>query len=230
MTSDTPLQIGMLLYPDMTFLDLAGPFEIFSHIPHAKVHLIWKDRNPIISDVGMTVIPSTTFSECPPLDVLCVPGGPGQIALMDDSDVLDFIRKMGATAKYVTSVCTGSLLLAAAGLLTGYRAACHWMSRDQLSLLGAMPVAERIVKDRNRITGGGVTAGIDFGFFVAGVLCGEERAKDIQLRLEYDPKPPFPGGTDSTADPALVAAVRESSKDMLTKRLAATKRAAERLR
>ena len=150
-----------------------------------KLHLVWKNPRAGRDQQGLEIVPTTSFADCPPLDVICVPGGAGQIALMEDEETLDFLRRQAAGARYVTSVCTGSLVLGAAGLLRGYRAACHWMSRDQLALLGATPVAERVVKDRNRITGGGVTAGIDFALSLVAELCGAElaRAHPAQSRI-----------------------------------------------
>jgi cyclohexyl-isocyanide hydratase len=170
-------QIGLLIYPDMTPLDILGPHQVFSFIPNAQVHLLWKAIEPVRSDNGLTVMPTMTFDRTPVLDLICVPGGSGQAAMMLDEEVLEFLREQGKTAKYVTSVCTGSLILAAAGLLQGYRAATHWMFRDHLELLGVEVVPERVVIDRNRITGGGITAGIDFGLVVASHLFGEELQK-----------------------------------------------------
>ncbi|MDY6806374.1 MAG: DJ-1/PfpI family protein [Cyanobacteriota bacterium] len=222
-------QIGLVIYPDMTPLDIIGPHQVFSFIPDAQVHLLWKTLEPVRSDNGLTVMPTMTFDRCPPLDVICVPGGQGKAALMLDEEVLEFLREQGKTAKYVTSVCTGSLILAAAGLLQGYRAATHWMFREQLALLGVEVVSERVVVDRNRITGGGVTAGIDFGLVVASHLCGEETAKIIQLSLEYNPAPPFDAGSPEKADPALVEAVEALGKELFDISLEATKKAASRL-
>ena len=183
--------IGMLLFPNMTQLDFTGPYEVFSRLPDATVHIVASSLDPVRTDRGLVLAPSTTYTACPQLDVVVVPGGPGQEALMQDEGVLDFLRQQAAGAKYVTSVCTGALVLGAAGLLTGYRATTHWTAMPLLPLLGATPVAARIVVDRNRITGGGVTAGIDFGLHLAAVLRGEDVAKQIQLQLEYDPQPPF---------------------------------------
>src|SRR6266851_1733377 len=180
-----PLQIGLVIFPRVTQLDLTGPVQVFSSVPGAKVHLIWKRIEPVPSDSVLTLTPTMTFADCPQLDVICVPGGVGSDDLLNDEEVLDFLRRQAEGARYVTSVCTGSLVLGAAGLLKGYRAACHWMSRDQLALLGAIPVAERVVKDRNRITGGGVTSGIDFALAVVAELRGEEAAKAVQLGIEY---------------------------------------------
>jgi cyclohexyl-isocyanide hydratase len=224
-----PLAIGMLLYPNLTQLDLSGPFEVLSRLSDTTVHLVWKTMAPVRSDSGLSILPTVTIADCPPLDVILAPGGPGQVALMDDELILDFLTRRGAQARYVTSVCTGSLLLGAAGLLRGYKATCHWMSHDQLAAFGAEPVRARVVVDRNRITGGGVTAGIDFGLQVAAMLRGDEEAKRIQLQLEYDPAPPFQAGSPETAGPELEAAIRERSRSLLTARRAATLRAKARL-
>jgi cyclohexyl-isocyanide hydratase len=226
--TDKPLEIGILFFPGMTQLDVTAPFEVFARLPNARVHLLWKDVEPIKSDVGLTVMPTTALADCPKLDLFCVGGGPGQVAIMDDEDVMAFVARIGASARYVTSVCTGSLVLAGAGLLEGYRAACHWLSRDQLALFGAIPADERVVVDRNRISGGGVTAGLDFAFQVAAELCGEDVAKRLQLFLEYDPQPPFPV-TVRNASPELIASLRTAAAPMLEERLRSSKRAAKRL-
>lgn len=220
--------IGMLLFPQLTQLDLTGPYEVFARIPGARLHLLWKTLDPVVSDTGLAILPTTRLDDCPRLDVICVPGGPGQIALMDDAEVLAFLVRQAATCRTVTSVCTGSLVLAAAGLLTGYRAACHWASLDQLAAFGAIPVAERVVRDRDRLTGGGVTSGIDFALTLAAELAGPRAAEAIALGIEYDPAPPF-AGSPRTADPALVAARRAEMADFLARRRAATDRAAARL-
>jgi cyclohexyl-isocyanide hydratase len=202
------MNIGFLLFPRVTQLDLTGPAQILSRVPGAQVHLVWKTRDPVPTDVGFTINPTTTFDDCPPLDVLCVPGGFGIEALFGDADTLDFLRRQGEHARYVTSVCNGSLVLGAAGLLEGYRSACHWVWLPFLERFGAVPVAERIVRDRNRISGGGVTAGIDFGLALAAELAGEDTARMIQLALEYDPQPPFAAGSPQGAGPELVARYR----------------------
>jgi cyclohexyl-isocyanide hydratase len=224
------LQFGLLLFPQLMALDLTGPAEVFSSAPDSDLHLIWKSREPVACSAGWKLLPTTTFDECPQLDVICVPGGQGQIALMDDAVTLDFLRLQAEKARYVTSVCTGSLVLGAAGLLKGYRAACHWMSRDQLALFGAVPVAERVVKDRNRITGGGVTAGIDFALALVAELCGVDVAKAIQLNIEYDPQPPFKTGSPERAGRALVARTTQEAAERQSRRLAATISAANRLK
>jgi len=224
-----PLQIGLLVFPKVTQLDLTGPLQVFSSVTGAKVHLVWKRIEPVPSDSVMTLTPTVTFADCPQLDVICVPGGGGQVALMTDPETLDFLRRQAATARYVTSVCTGSLVLGAAGLLKGYRSACHWAWREMLSDFGAVPVAERVVRDRNRISGGGVTAGIDFGLTVAAELAGEEVAKSIQLVLEYDPHPPFDSGSPEKAGPERVQRLRERLAPMLETRRKANAEAAARL-
>lgn len=226
---DAVLDIGLLFFPGMTQLDVTGPFEVFARLPGARIHLLWKRIEPITSDVGLTLMPTTTFADCPKLDLLCVGGGPGQMALMDDHEVLSFIAHSGASARYVTSVCAGCFILAGAGLLTGYRSACHWLSRDQLSVLGVIPVADRIVVDGNRISGGGVTAGIDFAFRVAAELCGEDVAKSLQLMLEYDPQPPF-DINERNAPADLLAQIRAAARPMLDERLRANQQAVARLK
>jgi cyclohexyl-isocyanide hydratase len=201
-----PLQVGMLLYPGLTLQDLIGPQTVWSW--HAKIHLIWKTRDMIVSDSGIGIQPTTTFSDCPNnLDVLFVPGGSGTVAVMKDREVLNFLADQAAQAKYVTSVCSGSLILGAVGLLQGYKATSHWSCRDLLPMFGAEPVEARVVVDRNRVTGGGVTAGIDFGLVLLAKLRGDDIAKVTQLAMEYDPEPPFQAGSPKTAGPALTKRV-----------------------
>lgn len=225
MTTDT-LRTGLLLFPRLTQLDMTGPFEVFTRIQGNAVHLLWKSLDPVHADSGLGLLPTTTFADCPRLDVICVPGGPGVLALMEDAEVLDFLRRTAETARYVTSVCTGSLVLGAAGLLKGRRAASHWMSRDFLRDFGAEPVAERVVVDGNVITGGGVTAGIDFALMIAAALRGEATAQEIQLSIEYDPEPPFHAGSPRTADPDLVARVTRRSESRQAERAAVIRRVA----
>src|SRR5262245_41265347 len=224
-----PVQIGILLYPNVTQLDATGPAQVLSRVPGAKMHMIWKTLDPVPTDAGFSIVPTTTFADCPQLDVICVPGGGAQVELMVDPESLDFLRKQAAGARYVTSVCTGSLGLGAAGLLKGYKSACHWAWRDMLKDFGATPVAERVVRDRNRISGGGVTAGIDFGLTVAAELAGEEIAKSIQLGLEYDPQPPFDSGSPEKAGPERVQRLRERLAPLLQTRAKANAEAAARL-
>ncbi len=224
------MNVVMLLYPRLTQLDLTGPFEVFARFNELTPHLVWKDLEPVASDPGgLRILPTTTFADCPQADILFVPGGPGQAALMDDPEVLGFLRRQAERAAYVTSVCTGSLVLAAAGLLTGYRATCHWASINQLAYFGVTPVAERVVIDRNRVTGAGVTSGIDFALTLAARLLGEDRARRAQLAVEYDPKPPFEGGSTATADPALVASLRAAMADFQKEREEIARRAAAAL-
>jgi len=211
--------IGILVFPSVQQLDLTGPYEVFASIPDAKVHLIWKDRSAITSATGLVLAPTMTFAECPALDVLCVPGGGGINALLQDAEVLGFLRAQAARARYVSSVCTGSLVLGAAGLLKGRRATTHWASHDFLAKFGAIPTHGRVVRDGNLFTAGGVTAGIDFGLTVVAELLGEAQAQAVQLAHEYAPEPPFRAGTPETAPPAVLAAVKE--------RLASTRKARE---
>jgi cyclohexyl-isocyanide hydratase len=204
----TTLHIGFLLFPNVTQLDLTGPAQVLSRVPNAKVHLVWRDLQPVVTDVGFSILPTTTFEDCPPLTVLCVPGGFGIADQLTDTETLDFLRRQGDQADYVTSVCNGALVLGAAGLLQGYHSACHWMWRKYLPRFGAEPVAARIVHDRNRISGGGVTAGIDFALALAAELAGVELAKMLQLAFEYDPAPPFDCGSPEKAGPELVSRLR----------------------
>ncbi len=204
MTASQKHIVGLVIYPGMTALDIIGPQQVFSALPHVQIHRLWKTLDPIKTDDGMVILPDTTFDNCPPLDVICIGGGLEQKAVVDDSEVLEFLRRQGVTAKFVTSVCGGSEFLAKAGLLQGYRAATHWMMREQLAGLGVEVGTERVVIDRNRMTGGGVTAGIDFGLVIAEKLCGEEAAKIAQLLIEYNPAPPFDVGSPEKAEPDLV--------------------------
>lgn len=227
MTSPIKYHIGLVIYPGMTQLDATGPYQVFAVMPHTKVYLLWKTLDLVTSAEGLTILPTKTFSDCPPLDVLCIPGGAiGQVEMMQDAEVLAFLQQQGTTAKFITSVCTGSLILAAAGLLQGYRAACHWAFRDQLKMFGVEVGTERVVIDRNRITGGGVTAGIDFGLVLASKLCGEETAKMIQLMLEYNPAPPFDTGSPENAGEALVQRVQDFGKQLIEASFVATQQAA----
>ena len=198
---DKPEQIAMLIYPGMTALDLIGPQQVFGYLMGTNVHLVAKNKDLVVSDTGVTIQPSKSFADCPdPVDILFVPGGgKGTVALMSDEDTLDFLAARGKTAKLVTSVCSGSLVLGAAGLLRGYKATSHWAVRDLLPLLGAELVVSRVVQDRNRITSGGITAGIDFGLRIAAQLRGDDYARALELTLEYDPQPPFGSGTPEKA-------------------------------
>ncbi len=206
-----PIHIGFLIYPGATQLDVTGPAQILSRLPGAVVHMVWKRLEPVDTDAGFSINPTDTFETCPQLDVLCVGGGAGQVNLMQDESVLGFLRDQAESAQYVTSVCTGSLLLGAAGVIDGYRSACHWAYLEMLPAFGATPVAERVVRDRNRFSGGGVTAGIDFALTLVAEIAGEETAKAIQLWTEYDPQPPFDAGSPQSAGPELVSRVRSQA-------------------
>jgi len=221
--------IAMLVHPDMILLDLAGPQTVFSLLM-AEVHLVGKSLAPVATDVGIRVQPTVTFTDCPQnLDVLFVPGGlRGTIGLMDDPETLAFLADRGQRARYATSVCTGSLALAAAGLLRGHRATSHWYVRHLLPIMGAVEAPGRVVEDRGRITGGGVTAGIDFGLYLAAKLRGEDYARRIQLVIEYDPAPPFASGSPERADPAAVEDVRQRRAPLIKAAEAAARRAAAR--
>src|SRR6188508_1031767 len=200
--------IGMLIFPKLTQLDMTGPYEVLARLPNTKVHLVAHTMAPVTTDRGMQIVPSVTIADCPQLDLVMVPGGPGQQDLMEDVVVLEFLRKQASGAKYVTSVCTGSLVLGAAGLLKGRRATSHWAALEHLKPLGAIPVSDKVVMDGNVITGAGVTSGIDFALAVAAKLDGEETARQIQLQIEYDPAPPFNSGSPATASAELLATVR----------------------
>jgi len=202
------IRIGMLLFPQLTHLDLTGPYEVLARVPGAELHLVWKHLGPVQSGTGLSLLPTMTFAEAPQFDILFVPGGQGCVPLMQDTQVLEFLRKQAQGARYVTAVCTGSLLLGAAGLLEGYRATTHWAFHDLLARCGALPVQQRVVMDRNRLTGGGVTAGIDFGLRLAAELANAQVGRAIELGLEYNPEPPFQCGSPALADAALVELVR----------------------
>jgi cyclohexyl-isocyanide hydratase len=197
-------RIGMLIFPRLTQLDMTGPYEVLARLPDTKVELVARTRAPVTTDRGMQIVPTTTYADCPPLDVVMVPGGPGQQDLMEDEEALGFLRKQAAQAQFVTSVCTGSLVLGAAGLLKGRRATCHWNALEHLKLLGAIPVSEKVVIDGNIVTGAGVTSGIDFALALAVLLESEEVAREIQLAIEYDPAPPFNSGSPKTAPREMV--------------------------
>jgi len=212
------ITIGMILFENMTQLDLTGPLEIFSRFPENKIHLISKDLHPVKCD-RLTIIPDTSFQTCPEqLDVLFVPGGAGISQVIADDKYLDFIHSK-RNSQYITSVCTGSIVLAACGLLDGFKATTHWLSFNLLKRFNVTVVNERVVVDRNRITGGGVTSGIDFALQLASILFGKELAKEIQLMIEYDPHPPFNSGHPDVAEQSLVAKVKGQRAAAQKKRL-----------
>ena len=226
----SPVSIAFLLFPRVTQLDLTGPAQVLSRIGNQTLNLVWKDREPVPTDAGFSILPTATFDEVRSADILCVPGGFGCVDIMEDEEALGWVRSVAAKAQWVTSVCTGSLILGAAGLLRGYRAACHWDWRDYLSLFGAEPVAERVVFDRNRVTGGGVTAGIDFALALTARVRGERHARAVQLSLEYDPAPPFDAGSPQKAGPQLIAFVEERTRRFAPDRAERLSAAAERMK
>lgn len=225
-----PFRVAMLVYPGITQLDLTGPQEVFKKVHGVEVGLYWKSLTPVSSASGLQLIPTHTFEDESPIDLLCVPGGPGQVELMADEEVLSFLKRAAENARFITSVCTGSLLLGATGLLEGYRATTHWTSMENLEPLGAIAVEERVVCDRNRITGAGVTAGIDFALTVIAQLWGEAVARAVQLGLEYDPQPPFACGSLRNALPDDVRKIQLQMRPFLERRLDATREAAARLK
>ena len=224
-----PVSLAFLLYPNVTQLDFTGPAQVLSRLGNAKLDLVWKSRDPVPTDAGFSIVPTGTFAEVEAADILCVPGGIGVAEVMQDGEAMAWVRQVGAGAQWVTSVCTGSLILGAAGLLRGYRAACHWAWRDDLRLFGAEPVAERVVFDRNRVSGGGVTAGIDFAFALMAAIRGETHARLIQLGLEYDPQPPFDSGSPERAGEELLALYAQRMQALAPDREQRIRQAAERL-
>jgi cyclohexyl-isocyanide hydratase len=230
MTERTEIEsfsVGMVLFEGVTQLDLTGPYEVFARMPRTKVWLVAASLAPVRTEWGMHIVPDATFDTAPPLDLLCVPGGWGINAVLDDEALVGFLRSRATSARYVTSVCSGALLLGAAGLLRGYRATTHWLSLDLLPSFGAEAVAERVVRDRDRITGGGVTAGIDFALFVAGELFGDSVAEAIQLAIEYDPAPRYTSGSPQDAPAEVTTKVRLASADALARRRAIIERITE---
>lgn len=215
-----PLNIGLLVFPKVQQLDLSGPYEVFASVPEVKVHLLWKTLDPVVSSTGLTLLPTRTFAACPALDVICVPGGIGIDALLEDPQTLAFIQQQAKAVRYVTSVCTGALLLGAAGLLQGRRATTHWASQSLLQAFGATVVHERVVRDGNLMTGGGVTAGIDFALTLISELFDDEVAQAVQLSLEYAPQPPFDSGHPSTAPADVLQRVVQRGAAVLANRQA----------
>lgn len=212
------LRIAVLLFPNVTQLDMTGPVQVLSRLGNARLDLVWKTLDPVPTDAGFSIVPTATLAEVPAADILCVPGGFGVNGVIADDDVMDWVGTVGRAATWVTSVCTGSLILGAAGLLEGYRAGCHWSQRHMLPLFGAVPVAERVVIDRNRVTGGGVTAGIDFALTLTALLRGREHAEAVQLSLEYAPEPPFDSGSPDRARAEVVAAVERRTRALVPTR------------
>ncbi|WP_406701126.1 DJ-1/PfpI family protein [Singulisphaera sp. Ch08] len=213
----------------MDQIDFTGPFEVLSRVPNATVHVLWKEKTPFRDIKGLILTPEGTLAAAPPLDVLVVPGGPGQQALMEDETVLSFIRDRAARAQYVFSVCTGALVCGAAGLLKGVRGTTHWGSFDLLKYFGAIPVNERVVLDGKHLSAAGVTAGIDGALRLAALLRGDRAAQEIQLAIEYAPEPPFHSGTPSTAPPEVLDSARAGMRMLTKSRLETARRIAARL-
>lgn len=226
METGKDLQIGMMMYDGFDQLDLTGPFEVFSTLPHTNIHLVASTKDPVRDFHGLRLQPTVTFEDAPKLDVLHVPGGPGQDALMEHDETLNFIRRAAGEAKYVLSVCTGALLLGAAGLLRGRRATTHWAAFDLLHLLGAVAVNERVVVDGNWVFAAGVTSGIDGALMLARRLYGDDVAQLAQLMLQYQPEPPFACGTPETAPPDVFVKARASVADLTSCRNALVKKVA----
>ena len=225
----SPQTVAFLVFPNVTQLDLTGPAQVLSRLGNTELNLVWKDKSPVPTDAGFPLLPTATFDEIKSANIVCIPGGLGTMDIMQDQEVLEWVRTIAADADWVTSVCTGSLVLGAAGLLKGYKAACHWASIDQLSYFDAIPVHERIVEDRNRFTGGGVTSGIDFALALAARIRNEDFAKFIQLSIEYDPHPPFDSGTPDKAPPEILARYYKMIEDNVPDRAAKVKAIAEAL-
>ena len=216
---DTHLTIGGLIYPNMDQCDFTGPFEALARVPNSHFLTIWKDKNPVRDLAGLQLLADTTIDEAPQLDVLLVPGGQGQEALMHDEAVLAFIRKQAAGARFVFSVCTGALICGAAGLLEGRRATTHWTAMEVLPYYGAIPSEERVVIDGKCISAGGVTAGIDGSLVVVSLLRGKNVAQELQLYMAYDPHPPFQAGSPASAPASILSTVTERAKLITARRM-----------
>ena len=229
----TPTHAAILLFPAVTQLDFSGPLEVLQRVPDLQVDLVAQSLDPVtcaaFGSSGLRVLPSAKFENLARTDILLVPGGPGVSAVIGDPEVLTFLRRLAAHARYVTSVCTGSLILGAAGLLQGYRATTHWAHHQWLAPLGAIPVHERVVIDRNRVTGAGVSAGIDLALTLVAEIWGERRARSAQLSMEYDPQPPFDAGSPAKAPAELVASMRERLQPLTERTGVAVATAAVRL-
>ena len=223
------LQIGFLLFPGIQQLDLTGPYDVLGSLPDVKLHLVWKDLATVTSSTGLVFTPTITYADCPNLDVICVPGGAGVGPLIEDPQTLGFLKDQAHTARYVTSVCTGALVLGAAGLLRGRKATTHWAYHDLLAALGATAVKTRVVRDGNLLTGGGITAGIDFALSLVADLYGEAAAQLVQLQIEYAPAPPFDSGSPQTAPAHVLAQALKRTAQSRKDRAEVVARAAARL-
>lgn len=214
------VRISFLLFPDLTQLDLTGPAQVLSRVPGARVEYVAATLDPVRSDCGLALVPTTTIAEAGPADVLVVPGGDGAFDAMLDPEVIGFVRREAARATWVTSVCTGAFVLGGAGLLAGKRATTHWASKPMLAAFGAQPVEDRVVDDGAIVTAAGVSAGIDMALWLAAELAGQPAAEAIQLQIEYDPQPPFDAGSAVRADTRVVTAARAAAEDARGERVA----------
>lgn len=201
------MQIGFVIFPDLTQLDFTGPLQVLHRLPGATTHIAAKTLDPVSSDCGLSLMPTTTFDACPALDMICIPGGFGVDQAIGDAETIAFVKRQSAGARYVTSVCTGAFILGAAGLLRGRRATTHWAYHDLLARVGAIPEKARVVRDGNIFTGGGVTAGIDFALTIMAEIAGAEVSQRVQLGIEYDPQPPFDCGSPRSAPASMISAM-----------------------
>jgi cyclohexyl-isocyanide hydratase len=229
-SDERQLAVGAIIFPGMDQFDFTGPFEVLSRIPNSTFHIAWKDKSPVRDIKGLVLTPDAAFSDVPALDVLLVPGGTGQVGLMEDETVLAFIRARAATARIVFSVCTGALTVGAAGLLQGVRCTTHWASFHVLEHFGAIPVNQRVVVDGKFVSAAGISSGIDGALRVAALLRGDRVAQDIQLYMQYAPEPPFNSGTPETAPPEVVASARAASQELAERRITIADRIAARWR
>jgi cyclohexyl-isocyanide hydratase len=220
---------GFVIFPNMTQLDFTGPLQVLHRLPGARTEIVAKTREPVPSSCGLVIVPTTTFADCPPLDLLCIPGGFGVDQAIEDAATIAFVREQGARAQYVTSVCTGAFILGAAGLLQNTRATTHWAYHHLLPRVGAIPIKERVVRDGRTFTGGGVTAGIDFAFTVLHEIAGASVAQAVQLGLEYDPQPPFQAGSPARAAAEIRGVVDQRFAPRLLEFTAILERVAPRL-
>lgn len=227
--ANQPLQIGAIVFPDMDQIDLTGPFSVLARLPNSSIQLLWKTPTVVRDQLGLNIVPDASLSEAIPMDVLLVPGGPGQEQLMEDETVLNFITEHARKAKIVFSVCTGSLICGAAGLLKGRSATTHWASLHLLKYFGAQTSNERVVIDGNLVSAAGLTSGIDGALRVAALLRGEDVAKGIELAIQYAPEPPFGCGSPELADPDLLDRVKAATTELTAKRLKTAKRVAAKL-
>ncbi len=224
------LIVGMLLFPGMTQLDLTGPFEVLARIPGCRVEIVAKQAGPIVTDKGLVITADRDFASAPQYDLIAVPGGPGTDDAILDAETVSFVRQQAEGARFILGICTGSLLLGAAGLLAGRRSGGHWQARDLLTQFGAIVSDDRMTVDGNIYTSGGVTSGIDMALRIAAVIAGDEFAQQLQLQIEYDPEPPFKAGTPFVAPPAIVEQALVATKARRDIREAAVAKAAAAFR